>query len=190
MANFQNCRLLDTAMQCISLDREETDPVLEEYRQMLHDILYGEYDPLEAERILRENIFIFREAAAIEKEPEQARLYRFACHLTEIVLQQNRKRESAPALFSGKRPSAAMPSLVWSGTKAELYELIVALYGSGVVSDVSGQQLSFARFVDVICMIFNVDGGSPMDIKRSILSRKTRLTAFIDRLKNILETTK
>lgn len=99
MDNFQNCRLLDTAMQCISLDREETDPVLEEYRQMLHDILYGEYDHLEAERILRENIFIFREAAAIEKEPEQARLYRFACHLTEIVLQQNRKRESAPALL-------------------------------------------------------------------------------------------
>lgn len=182
MANFPNCRLLDTAMQCISLDRKETDPVLEEYRQILHDILYGEYDPLEAERILRENIFIFREDAAIEKEPEQARLYRFACHLTEIVLQQNRKRESAPALFSGKRPSAATPSLVWFGTKAELYELIVALYGSGVVSDVSGQQLSFARFVDVICMIFNVDGGSPMDIKRSILSRKTRLSAFIDRL--------
>ena len=75
MDNFQNCRLLDTALQCISLDREETDPVLEEYRQMLHDILYGEYDPLEAERILRENIFIFREAAAIDVDSGQARVY-------------------------------------------------------------------------------------------------------------------
>ena len=65
MDNFQNCRLLDTAMQCISLDREETDPVLEEYRQMLHDILYGETDCQQAERVLQENLFVFREAAAL-----------------------------------------------------------------------------------------------------------------------------
>ena len=84
MANFQNCRLLDTAMQCISLDREETDPVLEEYRQMLHDILYGEYDHLEAERILRENIFIFREAAALDDDSGQARVYRLSVIPNEV----------------------------------------------------------------------------------------------------------
>ena len=114
MDNFQNCTLLASARRRISLDKEGTSPLLEKYRQMLHDILYGEYDPLEAERILRENIFIFREAAAIEKEPEQARLYRFACHLTEIVLQQNRKRESAPLKHTDKRIPGTPSSLVLS----------------------------------------------------------------------------
>ncbi len=75
MANFQNCRLLDTALQCISLDREETDPVLEEYRQMLHDILYGETDCQQAERVLQENLFVFREAAALDDDSGQARVY-------------------------------------------------------------------------------------------------------------------
>ena len=78
MDNFQNCRLLDTAMQCISLDREETDPVLEKYRQMLHDILYGETDCQQAERVLQENLFVFREAAAIDDDSGQARVYRLS----------------------------------------------------------------------------------------------------------------
>ena len=50
--------------------------------------------------------------------------------------------------------------------------------------------MNFTMFVKTLCLIFNVDSGSPTDIKRSILSRKTRLTAFIDRLKSILEATK
>ena len=78
MDNFQNCTLLASARRRISLDKEGTSPLLEEYRHQLHDILYGETGPLEAERILHENAFIFHEAAAIEKDPEKARLYRLA----------------------------------------------------------------------------------------------------------------
>ena len=190
MNNFQDCTILSSALQRISLDKEGASPLLDEYRQQLHDILYGETGPLEAERILHENVFIFLEAAATENNPDRARLYRLAAHLTNIALQQNRKRESAPALFSGNKPNTVQSSLVWTGTKAELYELIVALYGSGVVSDASGQALPFSRFVEAVCSVFNIDSSSPADIKRSILSRKTRLTAFIDRLKSILEATK
>ena len=190
MNNFQDCTILSSALQRISLDKEGALPLLDEYRQQLHDILYGETGPLEAERILHENAFIFHEAAAIEKDPEKARLYRLAGHLTKIALQQNRKREAVPLKPTDKRIPGTPSSLVWTGTKAELYELIVALYGSGVVSDASGQQMNFTMFVKTLCLIFNVDSGSPTDIKRSILSRKTRLTAFIDRLKSILEATK
>ena len=75
MDNFQNCTLLASARRRISLDKEGTSPLLDEYRQQLHDILYGETGPLEAERILRENIFIFREAAAIDDDSGQARVY-------------------------------------------------------------------------------------------------------------------
>ena len=32
---------------------------------MLHDILYGETDCQQAERVLQENLFVFREAAAL-----------------------------------------------------------------------------------------------------------------------------
>jgi hypothetical protein len=84
MDNFQNCTLLASARQRISLDKEGTSPLLDEYRQQLHDILYGETGPLEAERILHENAFIFHEAAAIEKDPEKARLYRLAGTLRKL----------------------------------------------------------------------------------------------------------
>ena len=65
MDNFQNCTLLASARRRISLDKEGTSPLLEKYRQMLHDILYGETDCQQAERVLQENLFVFREAAAL-----------------------------------------------------------------------------------------------------------------------------
>ena len=76
--------------------------------------LWGETGPLEAERILHENAFIFHEAAAIEKDPEKARLYRLAGHLTKIALQQNRKREAAPLKHTDKRIPGTPSSLVLS----------------------------------------------------------------------------
>ena len=84
MDKFSNSALLASARRRISLDKEGTSPLLDEYRQQLHDILYGETGPLEAERILHENAFIFHEAAAIEKDPEKARLYRLAGTLRKL----------------------------------------------------------------------------------------------------------
>ena len=102
MDKFSNSALLASARRRISLDKEGTSPLLDEYRQQLHDILYDE------------NAFIFHEAAAIEKDPEKARLYRLAGHLTKIALQQNRKREAAPLKHTDKRIPGTPSSLVLS----------------------------------------------------------------------------
>lgn len=103
-----------------------------------------------------------------------------------MSISHNDKRLTYPELFTPTAPPAVSP-FRWNGNKTDLYELVVALHASGVISDNGGAEIPFSQLVTHLCKFFNIRAGDPRDIKRSILTRKIRLTNFIDRLKSALE---
>lgn len=87
-----------------------------------------------------------------------------------------------PSEFN-KIDSEFSSNLLWTATPTELAELLVALDLSKCITQKNGNELEFSELIRMFEKTLNIKLGLPHDIKRNILRRKTRLTAFLDKLK-------
>ena len=180
------CELVETARQLIRHNDETLSRQLEEFQEALSEILFSQMGYLEIDRKLRESAFIINERQMSKKNPEELVYFRQAYESILVSISHNDKRLTYPELFSPIAPPPASP-LRWNGNKTDLYELVVALHECGVISYNGGEEIPFSQLVTHLCKFFNIRAGDPRDIKRNVLSRKIRLTNFIDRLKSALE---
>ncbi|MDD5951837.1 MAG: RteC domain-containing protein [Candidatus Cryptobacteroides sp.] len=107
---------------------------------------------------------------------------RRAARKLALFIHQNDLRLTNPELFTPLQPVARSP-LKWTGKKAELYELLIALDNLDIITE-NGIKASFSSLVRE----FSRTVGLPYDTdchneRRRILARNTRRTVFIDRLK-------
>ena len=117
-----------------------------------------------------------------KKERSLSPYLRRAKRLLNLCIKQNDLRLTNPELFTPLQPVARSP-LKWTGKKAELYELLIALDNLDFITE-NGIKASFSSLVRE----FSRTVGLPYDTdchneRRRILSRNTRRTVFIDRLK-------
>ena len=186
MDTLLRCELVETARQLIRHNDETLSRQLEEFQEALSEILFSQMGYLEIDRKLRESAFIINERLMSKKKPEELVYFRQAYESILVSISHNDKRLTYPELFSPMAPPPASP-LRWNGNKTDLYELVVALHECGVISYNGGEEIPFSQLVTHLCRFFNIRAGDPRDIKRNVLSRKIRLTNFIDRLKSALE---
>ncbi|MGM9766720.1 MAG: RteC domain-containing protein [Candidatus Cryptobacteroides sp.] len=88
-----------------------------------------------------------------------------------------------PELFTPLQPAPRSP-LKWTGKKSELYELLIALDNLDIITE-NGAPASFStlvrEFSRTLGLRYDTDCHNE---RRRILSRSTRRTVFIDRLKS------
>lgn len=121
-------------------------------------------------------------SAEQKKERSLSPYLRRAKRLLNLCIKQNDLRLTNPELFTPLQPVARSP-LKWTGKKAELYELLIALDNLDIITE-NGVPASFSSIVRE----FSRTVGLPYDTdchneRRRILARNTRRTVFIDRLK-------
>ena len=123
-----------------------------------------------------------KRACRAKKERSLSPYLRRAIRLLNLCIRQNDLRLTNPELFTPLQPVARSP-LKWTGKKAELYELLIALDNLDIITE-NGIKASFSSLVRE----FSRTVGLPYDTdchneRRRILARNTRRTVFIDRLK-------
>ncbi len=96
-------------------------------------------------------------------------------------------RSSSPSIKVKK--SSTQPDFHWALTPTELSELLVALNSSGAFKYENQQTASFSSIVNFAEKTFNIKLGDPRDVKRNIISRKTKKSPFLDKLASELQKT-
>ena len=104
--------------------------------------------------------------------------------MLHLFICENERRLTNPELFAKIQPPAiAKSTLHWEANKSDLIELLIALDNLGVITE-DGSKVSFSRLVREFANFLNVPVVSDIYNERSrILSRSTKRTVFIDRLK-------
>lgn len=104
--------------------------------------------------------------------------------MLHLFICQNERRLTNPELFvSFQPPAIAKSPLHWEANKSDLIELLIAIDNLGIITE-DGSKASFARLVREFARFLNIPIVSDIYNERSrILSRSTKRTVFIDRLK-------
>lgn len=94
----------------------------------------------------------------------------------------NEKRLAYPDLFFfGPEPQHS--PIYWIGSKVELSELLVALDRQGSLGDKSGHHFPFTEALAQITSFLNISLTDASTVKKNVLDRKSKRTAFIDALR-------
>ncbi len=101
-----------------------------------------------------------------------------------LYLKQNEHRLTFPELFNPLQPPAIAKSpLHWEANKSDLFELLIALDNLGIITE-DGSKASYSRIVREFSRMLNISVVSDVyNERKRILTRSTRQTVFIDRLK-------
>ncbi len=105
-------------------------------------------------------------------------------HKISFYLKQNERRLTYPELFTPLQPPAIAKSpLHWEAKKSDFFELIIALDNLDIISE-NGIKAPYSHIVREFSRIVNIPIVADIHNERKrILSRSTRQTVFIDRLK-------
>ncbi|WP_287816416.1 RteC domain-containing protein [Bacteroides sp.] len=89
--------------------------------------------------------------------------------------------------YSISNEGTVLPSLHWNGSLINLMELITSLDYSGVITDASGNHLSFAGLVSAFEMLFHLHISKPYDLRADLARRKKNLSVLLPKLKENYE---
>lgn len=103
----------------------------------------------------------------------------------ERILLDNRIKH--PDQFIVKITKAEPSSLNWRKSKTELAEILLALDLDHSICKSNGAKADFTEVVRVFQWLLNINLGEPYDLKRAVATRKTKLTVYLDRLKELLK---
>lgn len=180
---LQKSRLLVSAQCAPEQMQPDFETQFEEFKAIVHSVLYSESENLAIAQSLDEALCLLEESLPSKKKERSLSPYlRRAKRLLNLCIRQNDLRLTNPELFTPLQPVARSP-LKWTGKKAELYELLIALDNLDIITE-NGVKASFSSIVRE----FSRTAGLPYDTdchneRRRILARNTRRTVFIDRLK-------
>ncbi|MFI3299232.1 MAG: RteC domain-containing protein [Rikenellaceae bacterium] len=93
------------------------------------------------------------------------------------------KLTSDPELSKKGIAASNKSNFFWNGTSTELAELLTAINLTKSIMLSDGRTAPFTEIVKSFEGLLNIKLGPPRDIKRDILSRKTKRTVFLDRLR-------
>ena len=103
----------------------------------------------------------------------------------ERILLDNRIKH--PDQFIVKITKLEPSSLHWRKSKTELAEILLALDLDHSICKPNGAKADFTEVVRVFQWLLNINLGEPYDLKRAVATRKTKLTVYLDRLKELLK---
>lgn len=100
---------------------------------------------------------------------------------TEAELRLLDRRVSNPELFISS--PARLSSLHWAHRSIDLSELLTYLDRDSAFVYADGRKASFTEVVREVEYFLNVRLGDPRDVKRCVLQRKYKQTAYLDKLR-------
>jgi hypothetical protein len=77
------------------------------------------------------------------------------------------------------KEAETFPAYAWKGKRADLTELLAAIYCTGVIRLKNGKYPPFATFAQFIGRFFGIEYKYPADDMRKILQRKRNKTRFL-----------
>lgn len=102
---------------------------------------------------------------------------------TEAELRLLDRRISNPELFTST-PVQRSP-LCWRHRAIDLSELLTYLDKDGALGHADASKASFTEIVREFEHFLNVHLGDPRDVKRSVLQRKYKQMAYLDKLRSL-----
>ena len=100
---------------------------------------------------------------------------------TEAELRLLDRRVSNPEVFVSS--PARLSSLHWAHRSIDLSELLTYLDRDSAFVYADGRKASFTEVVREVEYFLNVRLGDPRDVKRCVLQRKYKQTAYLDKLR-------
>lgn len=97
------------------------------------------------------------------------------------------KRVTNPELFISYSHKKDKSTLYWKKSKTELAEILLALELDGAICKSNGDKADFTEVVRTFQWLFNIRLGEAYDLKRAVATRKTKLTIYLDKLKELLK---
>ena len=96
------------------------------------------------------------------------------------------QRKIPPHMASDVQP-LAFPPCNWTAKRADLMEIIVALYHTDVIRLLDGKTPPFAVFAKEIGSVFGITFSNPQSEMDRILDRKKNQTPFLNRMVGVLK---
>lgn len=118
----------------------------------------------------------------IKKNKEPILYLKSAIRKVKTELQLLDKRIANPELFL--TPSIPKSQLRWLNRAIDLSELLTYLDADSAFGYIDGHRASFAEVVRSFEYLFNIRLGDPRDVKRSVLQRKYKQKAYLEKLLN------
>ncbi len=122
--------------------------------------------------------------SAKKNEPFRSLIHRCRSNINTLI-SQNDKRLTFPELFTPTRPTERSP-LYWRQNSIDLNELLTAFDLDEAIGYIDGRKASMTDVVASFEQFLNVKLGDSREAKRVVLKRKIKLTAYLDKLRQLL----